>query len=73
MDSFAADNLPPRREEWPEFLPIPYPARLNCATELLDRNLATRADHPALITTRRDIDLYGARGAGEPHRQCADG
>lgn len=49
MDRFAAENLPPR-EEWPEFLAIPYPARLNCASELVDANLATRADHPALIT-----------------------
>lgn len=49
MDRFAADHLPPR-SEWPHFLPIAYPARLNCATELLDANLATRADHPALIT-----------------------
>lgn len=49
MDHFAAENLPPRAE-WPEFLPIPYPARLNCATELLDANLAARADHPAIIT-----------------------
>ncbi|UPY38482.1 AMP-binding protein [Sediminicoccus sp. KRV36] len=49
MDHFAANNLPPRAD-WPDFLPIPYPARLNCATELLDANLATRADHPALVT-----------------------
>jgi len=49
MDSFARDSLPPP-EEWPKFLPIPYPARLNCASELLDANLATRADHPAVVT-----------------------
>jgi 2-aminobenzoate-CoA ligase len=49
MDRFAAANLPPR-EEWPEFRPLSYPARLNCAVELLDANLATRADHPAIIT-----------------------
>ena len=49
MDDFAARNLPPR-EDWPDFLPIPYPARLNCAVELLDANLATRADHPAVVT-----------------------
>lgn len=50
-DSFAADRLPPR-EQWPEFPGLDalgYPARLNCAVELLDRNLATRADHPAII------------------------
>ena len=49
MDRFAAENLP-ARDAWPEFTPLPYPARLNCATELLDANLATRADHPALVT-----------------------
>ena len=49
MDRFAFDNLPPR-DQWPEFRPLPYPARLNCATELLDANLATRADHPAIVT-----------------------
>ncbi|MBX9750499.1 MAG: AMP-binding protein [Roseococcus sp.] len=49
MDRFAADNLPPR-EEWPEFRLLPYPERLNCATELLDANLASRADHPAIVT-----------------------
>ncbi|MGB5081333.1 MAG: benzoate-CoA ligase family protein [Burkholderiales bacterium] len=41
-DTFARDNLPPRAQ-WPEFafeLPeLRYPARLNCATELLDRAL----------------------------------
>ncbi|HSA79450.1 MAG TPA: AMP-binding protein [Geminicoccaceae bacterium] len=40
LDSFARDNLP-SRELWPGFsfdLPeLQYPARLNCATELLDR------------------------------------
>jgi 2-aminobenzoate-CoA ligase len=40
IDTFAADNLPPR-PLWPEFLfelpALQYPERLNCATELLDR------------------------------------
>ncbi len=53
MDSFCRDNLPPR-EQWPRFLldrpEYRYPARLNCAVELLDRNLAARGDHPALVT-----------------------
>ncbi len=52
-DSFCRDNLPPR-EAWPELrftLPaLRYPPRLNSATALLDANLATRADHPAVIT-----------------------
>ena len=42
-DSFARDNLPPR-EQWPEFLfelpELKYPARMNCAAELLDGALA---------------------------------
>jgi 2-aminobenzoate-CoA ligase len=41
VDTFARDHLPPR-ESWPEMdydaLPeLAYPARLNCAAELLDR------------------------------------
>ncbi|MFA7279459.1 MAG: AMP-binding protein [Sterolibacterium sp.] len=40
IDTFARDHLPPP-EQWPEFrfdLPqLQYPARLNCAAELLDR------------------------------------
>src|SRR4051795_8199070 len=39
VDTFARDNLPPRRE-WPEMLfdlpELRYPARMNCAVELLD-------------------------------------
>ena len=54
QDSFCRDNLPPR-EQWPVFLldrpEYQYPARLNCAVELLDRNIeAGRGDHPALVT-----------------------
>ena len=40
VDTFARDHLPPR-DQWPEFLfelpELQYPARLNCAAELLDR------------------------------------
>src|ERR1700675_310495 len=40
VDPFARQNLPPR-ELWPEFIfelpELAYPARMNCATELLDR------------------------------------
>ena len=40
VDTFARDNLPPRAA-WPELvfeLPeLQYPARMNCATELVDR------------------------------------
>jgi 2-aminobenzoate-CoA ligase len=39
-DTFARDHLPPP-EQWPEFLfelpELQFPARLNCAAELLDR------------------------------------
>ena len=42
-DTFARDNLPPR-EQWPELLfelpELQYPARINCATELVDRHVA---------------------------------
>ncbi len=54
VDSFPRDNLPPR-ELWPELrfdLPeLRYPLRLNCAVELLDRNIERgRGDHPAIVT-----------------------
>ena len=43
VDTFARDNLPPRKD-WPELvfdLPeLQYPARMNCAVELLDGALA---------------------------------
>jgi 2-aminobenzoate-CoA ligase len=53
-DSFTRDHLPPR-EQWPDFLldrpEYRYPARLNCAVELLDANLERgRGDHPAVVT-----------------------
>ena len=39
-DTFARDNLPPRKA-WPELIfdlpELEYPARMNCAVELLDR------------------------------------
>lgn len=43
LDTFAADHLPPR-DTWPQLtfeLPqLRYPQRLNCAVELLDRQIA---------------------------------
>ncbi len=43
VDTFARDNLPPRRD-WPELIfdlpELQYPARMNCAVELLDGALA---------------------------------
>ena len=42
IDTFARDHLPPR-EQWPELIfdlpELQYPERLNCAVELLDRNV----------------------------------
>jgi 2-aminobenzoate-CoA ligase len=42
LDTFAADNLPPR-DEWPDFrfdLPeLQYPERINCGEALLDRQV----------------------------------
>ncbi len=47
-DTFARDNLPPR-SLWPEFrfdLPeLKYPARMNCATELLDKPVTRGHGH----------------------------
>jgi 2-aminobenzoate-CoA ligase len=47
-DTFARDNLPPRGE-WPEFLfelpELKYPARLNCAAELLDKPVTRGHGH----------------------------
>ena len=48
IDTFVRDNLPPR-SEWPEFLfdlpELKYPARLNCATELLDKPVTRGYGH----------------------------
>jgi 2-aminobenzoate-CoA ligase len=54
VDTFARDRLPPR-EQWPRLhfdLPeLQYPARLNCATVLLDDALAEgHGDRPAILT-----------------------
>ncbi|QGZ36861.1 benzoate-CoA ligase family protein [Stappia indica] len=52
-DTFAADNLPPR-ELWPDFINLErlgYPERMNCAVELIDRNVAEgRGDKLALVS-----------------------
>src|ERR1700740_625773 len=48
VDTFARDNLPPR-SEWPEFLfelpELRYPARMNCAAELLDKPVTRGYGH----------------------------
>src|SRR3954465_4627591 len=47
-DTFARDNLPPHRQ-WPELrfdlAELKYPARLNCATELLDKPVTRGHGH----------------------------
>ncbi|MGG5817930.1 benzoate-CoA ligase family protein [Falsiroseomonas sp. HW251] len=65
-DTFARDNLPPR-EQWPDFLldrpEYRYPARLNCAVELLERNIERgRGDHPAIVTPAETL-TYGQLAA----------
>ena len=52
-DGFARDHLPPR-ELWPvleggDAAGLDYPATLNCATELLDRNAARDGERTALV------------------------
>jgi len=53
LDRFCRDRLPPPAQ-WPDLLldrpAFHYPARLNATVALLDARLATRADHPAIIT-----------------------
>ncbi len=60
LDPFTAERLPPRGQ-WPEFHGLEalgYPARLNCAVELLDGNLATRAVHIAILSPGETL-TYG--------------
>jgi 2-aminobenzoate-CoA ligase len=65
VDTFTIDNLPPR-DAWPEmFFELPelaYPARLNCAVELLDRRVAAGGgDRPvihALVDGKRITATY---------------
>ena len=57
VDTFARDRLPPR-DQWPEFLftlpELQYPARLNCAAELLDATVARGlGERPAIVSARR--------------------
>jgi len=53
-DTFARDNLPPKRQ-WPEFIfdrpEVKYPARMNCAAELLDKSLANGWGQNIVIRT----------------------
>jgi 2-aminobenzoate-CoA ligase len=56
IDTFARDNLPPR-EQWPDLIfessELRYPARMNCAVELLDRSLERGwGDRTAVVAAR---------------------
>ena len=61
VDTFARDNLPPK-SQWPELrfeLPeLQYPARLNCAAELLDKMVALGHGERAVIRTLIDGKTY---------------
>ena len=66
VDTFVRDHLPPVAQ-WPEFLfelpTLRYPARLNCAVELLDRNADAWPAAPAIRTD--DMRLVGVHVLGE--------
>src|SRR3954469_7049215 len=55
LDTFARDHLPPRGQ-WPELLlelpELQYPARLNCATELLDKPVTRGHGHRIALRTQ---------------------
>ncbi|HEY7857608.1 MAG TPA: AMP-binding protein [Candidatus Nanopelagicales bacterium] len=62
IDTFCRDNLP-SQDLWPEFrfdLPdVQYPARLNCATELLDRTIAEHGgDRACLLSPTGESMTY---------------
>ncbi|WP_063837077.1 AMP-binding protein [Phaeacidiphilus oryzae] len=58
-DTFCRDRLPPG-ELWPVLRPLPVPARLNCATELLDVSaLRFGQDRPCLRTPGGGLWTYG--------------
>jgi 2-aminobenzoate-CoA ligase len=61
LDTFARDNLPPKRE-WPEFLferpEFRYPARMNCATELLDKMVSKGFGHRPVIRAPEGACTY---------------
>src|SRR5256885_82673 len=54
LDTFVRDTVPPR-SEWPEFLfeatELKYPARMNCATELLDKPVTRGYGHRIALRT----------------------
>ncbi|MBT0567569.1 AMP-binding protein [Williamsia sp. CHRR-6] len=62
VDTYCADNLPPR-ESWPQFvfdLPeLHRPARLNCATVLLDDTVARLGRDRRCLLTPTETWTYG--------------
>jgi len=60
VDTFTRENLPPR-EQWPEFLSLPdlaYPPTLNCAAELLDRQVEAGNGGSRCIVTDDETWTY---------------
>ncbi|MBO9357044.1 AMP-binding protein [Bordetella petrii] len=57
LDTYARDHLPPA-DEWPEFLldspDVAYPARVNCAVELVDAMVARGHGPRPALRWRRD-------------------
>ena len=62
LDTFARDNLPPD-DQWPAFnldlAELDYPARMNCATELLDKMVAAGHGERPLFYTTSETWSYG--------------
>ncbi|WP_249695536.1 benzoate-CoA ligase family protein [Stappia sp. WLB 29] len=60
-DTFAADNLPPR-ELWPDFINLEklgYPERMNCAVELIDKNVAEGRGNKLALVSPTERWTYG--------------
>lgn len=73
VDTFARDNLPPL-EEWPELLlegnpDVAYPARLNCAVEMVDAHVE-RGDGDRIALRWRDAASGEARAMS--YRELAE-
>ncbi len=63
VDTFARDNLPPRRQ-WPEFVfdipEVRYEVRLNCVVELLDKMVAAGHGERAAIRSPGGVLTYAS-------------
>ena len=61
VDTFTRDNLPPR-SQWPELLfelpELQYPARMNCATELLDKPVTRGHGHRIALRSAEGACTY---------------